>query len=89
MTEARKYQRFSVSYRVEHWVLTQRRTFFLGCGVLAIFMLTVVAAWGAWRPERQWDPILPKGAFPGGFPQPFHVAQRRQAEEPFVLPIEV
>ena len=26
---------------------------------------------------------------PGGFPQPFHVAHRRQAEEPFVLPIEV
>ena len=33
--------------------------------------------------------VVLAGASPGGFPQPFHVAQRRSAEESFVLPIEV
>jgi hypothetical protein len=28
-------------------------------------------------------------AFLGGFPHPFHIAHRREAEEAFVLPVEV
>jgi hypothetical protein len=41
------------------------------------------------KPGEQFSSFSSTSTFPGGFPQPLHIAHRGDAEEAFVLPIEV